>query len=356
VAKFRFTPDQIENLKAWKNSLNTEEARNWATREAEAEARTSKVLSSSEFKDGKDLTAEELDDLFSWMKMYSANRNLSNLLYKKNDIGEFNGKLRNLIHGIAPFPERMNEFFKMYGIGIQTFSQFLVASDTRKHPFVTSQTKASIVISSEQDQTAYEDALEVYRIQDPGTYLERTLDYLRDAVIFRSIKELLGLEKYTDVNNLLWFAFSHEGEGPEEAIKSYGSISIEHDLRDFLEQNPFVIEKGLALIQKEYDTKEVGKIDLLCKDRKGTHVVVELKKGRKSDEVVGQTLRYVGWVEKNLDSKVRGIIIVNEPDPKLQYALRPLKNLIDLKYYKVNFEIGDEPWQPPKETQIQSGA
>jgi len=113
--------------------------------------------------------------------------------------------------------------------------------------------------------------------------------------------------------------------------------------------NPFVIEKGMGLIQKEYDTKEVGKLDLLCRDRKGAHVVVELKKGRKNDEVIGQTLRYLGWVEKNLDPKVRAIIIVSEPDTKLQYALGPLKNLIALKYYKVNFEISDKPWPaPPK--------
>ena len=349
MIKFQFTPDQVENLKSWRNSLNTQEARDWAARESEAEAHTSKVLDSPDFKDGRDLTPDELDDLFGWMKWYSANRNLSNLLYKKNDIGEFNAKLRNLIHGAAPFPERVNDFFKLSLIGLQTCSQFLVASDTRKHPFVTSQTKDSIGISSEQDQAAYEDALESFGISDPGNYLDRTLDYLRDAVIFRSVKELLGLEKYTDANNLLWFAFSHEGEGPEDAIKSYGSISIEEDLKNFLADNIFVVEKGLTLIKKEYDTKEVGRIDLLCKDRKGTHVVIELKKGRKSDEVVGQTLRYLGWVDKNLDAKARGIIIVNEPDGRLEYALRPLKNLVELKYYRVNFEIDDKTWQAEKE-------
>ncbi len=29
-------------------------------------------------------------------------------------------------------------------------------------------------------------------------------------------------------------------------------------------------------------------------------VVIELKKGRPSDQVIGQVLRYMGWVKKNL--------------------------------------------------------
>lgn len=341
VPKFQFTAEQIENLKNFKLNLSSEKAKAWFSEEEKAELQTSAILNNEKFIQGENLTADKLDEVFSLMRWFSANRNLSNLLYRAN-IEEFNNKLRNLLHGTDTFPERVNDFFKLKGIGIQTLSQFLIASDTRKYPFVTSQTKEALAISSEQDQAARIDALELFQIKDAGNLLERTLDYLRDYVIFKSIKELLNLEKYTHVNNLLWFAYDRDEEGPEEIVKSYGSISIENDLKNFLADNIFLVEKGLSLIQKEFDTKEVGRIDLLCKDQKGTHVVVELKKGRKSDEVVGQTLRYLGWVEKNLKSKVRGIIIVNEPDERLQYALSPLKNLIELKFYKVNFEIKEK--------------
>lgn len=341
VPKFQFTAEQIENLKNFKLSLSTEKAKAWFSEEEKAELQTSAILNNEKFIQGENLTADKLDEVFSLMRWFSANRNLSNLLYRTN-MEEFNKKLRNLLHGTDTFPERVNDFFKLKGIGIQTLSQFLIASDTKKHPFVTSQAKEVLAISSEQDQAARADALELFQIKDAGNLLERTLDYLRDYVIFKSIKDLLNLEKYTQVNNLLWFAYDREEEGPEEIVKSYGSISIENDLKNFLADNIFLVEKGLSLIQKEFDTKEVGRIDLLCKDQKGNHVVVELKKGRKSDEVVGQTLRYLGWVEKNLKSKVRGIIIVNEPDDRLQYALSPLKNLIELKFYKVNFEIKEK--------------
>lgn len=81
---------------------------------------------------------------------------------------------------------------------------------------------------------------------------------------------------------------------------------------------------------------------ILYKDKLGSHVIVELKKGRIEHEVVGQTLKYIGWVQKNLDKKARGIIIVGEPDDKLQYAMTLLKELIKLKYYKVSFAISGE--------------
>jgi restriction system protein len=128
-------------------------------------------------------------------------------------------------------------------------------------------------------------------------------------------------------------------EDDSEDVFPFGSVSLENDLRDYLATNISSIEKGLTLIGKEYDTKEAGRIDLLCKDKNGTSVVIELKKGRKSDEVVGQILRYIGWVMNNQNPKVRGIIIVNEPDGKLEFAVVPLKNLIEIKYYKVKFEI-----------------
>jgi len=86
----------------------------------------------------------------------------------------------------------------------------------------------------------------------------------------------------------------------------------------------------------------VGFIDLLLVDRKGYNIVVELKKGRKSDDVVGQLSRYLGWVMKNRTKKVRGIIIVNEPDERLDYSILPFQGMIKIKYYRTKFEVTDK--------------
>ena len=66
-----------------------------------------------------------------------------------------------------------------------------------------------------------------------------------------------------------------------------------------------------------------------------------MKKGRKSDDVVGQLSRYVRWVMKNRNSKVRGIIIVSEPDERLAYSMLPFRGIVKTKYYRVRFEITD---------------
>ena len=56
--------------------------------------------------------------------------------------------------------------------------------------------------------------------------------------------------------------------------------------------------------------------------------------------MVGQILRYIGGLKKE-GKRTRGIIIVNEPDEKLDFAIEAVEHLIKLKYYKVKFEITD---------------
>ncbi|HYS54320.1 MAG TPA: hypothetical protein VER58_11220 [Thermoanaerobaculia bacterium] len=71
----------------------------------------------------------------------------------------------------------------------------------------------------------------------------------------------------------------------------------------------------------------------------------ELKKGRPSDQVGGQVLRYMGWVKEHLcenDQIVKGLVICRDPDPKLSYALR-MANNVAIRYYNVSFKLKDAP-------------
>lgn len=335
-----FSTEQVEKLKTWQKVLETELARNWKEEEDAAEKEIQMLLERKNFQKDGQLLPDDLDTMFHLMRKFSANRALSKLLYTENGIEEFNLNLKNLYYGNDSFPMRVNKFLNMNGIGKQTLSQFLLTYDSTHYPLITYQTKDALELDAQQEQKAMDIAMEHFEIDNPQQYLDLTIDYLKDYVIFEEIKNLLNLEKYTSVNNLIWFAIE-EGEDQEEVLKDYASISIEKDLRDYLEKNPFIIEKDLKLIEKEFDTHEVGKIDLLLLDSKGNEVVVELKKGRESDKVVGQITRYLGWVIKNRKPKVRGIIIVNEPDSRLEYSIIPFKGLIKVKYYKVKFEITD---------------
>ena len=79
----------------------------------------------------------------------------------------------------------------------------------------------------------------------------------------------------------------------------------------------------------------------ISKDKR-TLLVVELKKGRASDAVVGQLLRYMGYVKDELleeDQMVKGIIIALTDDQRLRRAISLLQGTVDFYRYQVNFEL-----------------
>jgi len=117
-------------------------------------------------------------------------------------------------------------------------------------------------------------------------------------------------------------------------------VSVERDLRDYLADHPSEIGEGLKTVAREYRT-DVGYIDLLCEDKEGNWVVVETKKDRESDAVVGQLLRYMGWLREHEERNIRGIIIAGGSDRKLRYAVGALGD-VRLLYYRLKFEISDQ--------------
>jgi len=115
--------------------------------------------------------------------------------------------------------------------------------------------------------------------------------------------------------------------------KSY-SIS-EKNLEHFVIERLDQIEAGLSYIGNQI-SNEAGRIDILCKDKNGRHVVIELKRGETDDQVVGQVLRYIGWVrEKYNEENVRGIIIVGKKNKYLEYAVSSLPN-VELKEFSLS--------------------
>lgn len=146
-----------------------------------------------------------------------------------------------------------------------------------------------------------------------------------------------------------------EGEPPPEEedegeIEQPAEFVLEKYLEDFIVTNFAGIFKGrLQLyrdpegnIGRQYSTGEIGTIDILAKEpATNCYVVIELKKGRESDVVVGQTLRYMGWVQENLcveGQGVKGLVICKERDARLSYALKMIPN-VELYFYKVHFEL-----------------
>lgn len=103
-----------------------------------------------------------------------------------------------------------------------------------------------------------------------------------------------------------------------------------------------IFEEEGELVGRQYRTDDTGEIDILAISKnKKELLVIELKKGRASDKVVGQILRYMGYVQEVLAEEgqtVKGIIIALEDDVRIRRALSITKN-IDFYRYKVSFKL-----------------
>jgi hypothetical protein len=113
-------------------------------------------------------------------------------------------------------------------------------------------------------------------------------------------------------------------------------VSIyEKNLEDLVVERLNEIEAGLRLEKRQLSTP-AGRIDLFCRDAGGNYVVVELKRTRGTDEVVGQALRYIGWARETYPkTKSRGIIIVTKKDETLRYALKAVTD-IEVKEFRLS--------------------
>lgn len=141
---------------------------------------------------------------------------------------------------------------------------------------------------------------------------------------------------------------SAEGEeidGEIEDDLASPAFAFERDLRNYLSKNLHVLEQGLTLYQDEEFTGiefPVGKrfIDLLATDRSGGFVVVELKVSRGHERTIGQLLRYMGWVKKNLagSKTVKGVIVANAITEDLRLAASQIGN-VRLFEYGIEFTI-----------------
>ena len=136
----------------------------------------------------------------------------------------------------------------------------------------------------------------------------------------------------------------------DPTVEDPATFALEKHLEDFLVKNWNGTELSHEFDIYEEDGERVGQqfptdtgpIDILAisKDRKAL-LVVELKKGRASDVVVGQLLRYMGYVQEELaepEQTVRGVVIALEDHQRLRRALAVVP-AIEFYRYEVSFKL-----------------
>lgn len=192
--------------------------------------------------------------------------------------------------------------------------------------------------------------------------------YLRNNYLLLQVKDELfsdpifveNVENEGYLNNdffysFLYFCFPKDTTIPEvieteeEVIEKYWEVFEDYYQR-IIHKNFNMLFSGLRYADEEmqngkngkYDTGEVGEMDFLCLDNDNNYVVLELKK-RGTDQTVGQILRYMGWVLENLaekNQKVSGLIVLEDKDVKLEYALKIVPS-VKLKKIEINLKIKD---------------
>ena len=102
-----------------------------------------------------------------------------------------------------------------------------------------------------------------------------------------------------------------------------------------------IYEENGVLIGQQYGT-DTGNLDILAISKdKAELLVIELKRGRVSDVVVGQIQRYMGYVKDELcepHQTVRGLIIGLDDDLRIKRALSVTQG-IDFLKYEINFRL-----------------
>ncbi len=152
-----------------------------------------------------------------------------------------------------------------------------------------------------------------------------------------------------EIERLLGGASAPRLVSTDATVEDPSAFALEEHLEEFLVKNWPHTELG-----KEFDIYEVdgekaqqyqtdtGPLDILAISKDGKRlVVVELKKGRASDAVVGQTLRYMSFVQEELAEEgqtVSGIVIAHEDDPKIRRALMMTPNITFYRY-QLSFKL-----------------
>jgi len=117
---------------------------------------------------------------------------------------------------------------------------------------------------------------------------------------------------------------------------------LEEELEAKIINNDLLFGKRLKIYEtdlgygRQFVIPGIGRMDLLTQEiGSNDFYIIELKKGKGDDQVIGQTARYMGWVNTNLvknNENVFGIICVNHATEKLRLSAQISPNIRLFQY------------------------
>ena len=143
------------------------------------------------------------------------------------------------------------------------------------------------------------------------------------------------------------------GDAPTNYEQETVTFALERHLEEFMIENWSrteigakydILSDGVDLVGQQYQT-DTGRIDILAiKKDASEYLVIELKKGRPCDSVVGQIARYIGYIEAEVadeNQEVKGAIIALDDDLRLRRALQVMPSVIFYRY-EIQFRLTGE--------------
>jgi hypothetical protein len=265
-----------------------------------------------------------------------------------SDIAKLRIALAMLLNEAEPVAKRLDVAIQMVsGMGKNVASAILMVAQPDKYGVWNNRSEANMK------------RLGVWPKFDRGESFGNR--YIKVNQILLQIRDALQIDLWT-LDALWWFLdqqesgelFAAREDEPVASSVSVGNeqrFGLERHLHEFLRDNwnHLKIAQEWGLYKEPGDEEagyeypcDVGRIDLLAKHKTEQRwLVVELKRNQSSDQTVGQLLRYIGWVKRNLaedGDEVYGMIICREADEALQYALSVLPN-VELQLYEVEFRL-----------------
>ena len=133
-------------------------------------------------------------------------------------------------------------------------------------------------------------------------------------------------------------------DAPDHSLPLPTSFVLEKHLEDHICRNwqntPFgadyeIYDGGRG---RQYQTP-TGPLDILALRNDGQeYLVLELKRGQAAPDVIGQVAAYMGHIKTKFEKDVRGGIIANDSDSRLNAALTMTPN-IDFYRYQMTFSL-----------------
>lgn len=294
------------------------------------------------------LTEEEIRPFF----YFEHNRHWTSLYRQVNrvcgDMAAFRKALALLVDEKRPIEARLNMIAgSNSGLGKAILSGLLIVAFPEKYGVWNGTSEAGLI------------ALELLPTFDRGESFGAR--YARINAVLTRLASDLAIDLWT-LDALWWHLLSTElseerlegGQVTSSVSMGDAQFGLERHLHDFLYDNwdKTSLAKEWQVYSEPGDPEKgyefqcsVGRIDLLARHKNGKKwLVIELKRGNSSDVAVGQVLRYMGWVQKNLANQgenVEGLIIAKSGDEAIRYAVSAAPNLRFLTY-EVDFRLKDE--------------